>query len=64
METDMQRIQLDPVMVEEVLDEFRSYLDRQVLTGLNRSLLMLYITAFQDSLTAQEEDPRQLRLFD
>jgi hypothetical protein len=60
----MQRIQLDPVMVEEVLDEFRSYLDRQVLTGLNRSLLMLYITAFQDSLTAQEEDPRQLRLFD
>lgn len=60
----MQRIQLDPVTVEEVLDEFRSYLDRQVLTGLNRSLLMLYITAFQASLTAQEEDPRQLRLFD
>ena len=60
----MQRIQLDPVMVTEVLDEFRSYLDRQVLTGLNRSLLMMYITAFQDSLTAQEEDPRQLRLFD
>jgi hypothetical protein len=51
-------------MATEVLDEFRSYLDRQVLTGLNRSLLMLYITAFQASLTAQEEDPRQLRLFD
>jgi hypothetical protein len=60
----MQRVQLDPVMVTEVLEEFRSYLDRQVLTGLNRSLLMLYITAFQASLTAQEEDPRQLRLFD
>jgi hypothetical protein len=51
-------------MVEEVLDGFRSYLDRQVLTGLNRSLLLMYIAAFQDSLTAQEEDPRQLRLFD
>jgi len=60
----MQRMQLDPVMVEEVLDGFRSYLDRQVLTGLNRSLLLMYIAAFQDSLTAQEEDPRQLRLFD
>ena len=60
----MQRVQLDPVMVTEVLEEFRSYLDRQVLTGLNRSLLMLYITAFQASLTAQEEDPRQMRLFD
>ena len=60
----MQRIQLDPVMVEEVLDEFRAYLDKQVLTGLNRSLLLMYIAAFQDSLKPQEEDPRQMRLFD
>lgn len=61
----MQRIQLDPVMVTEVLDAFRSYLDRQVLTGLNRSLLMMYITAFQNYLmSAQEADPRQLSLFD
>ena len=60
----MQRIQLDPVMVEEVFDEFRSYLDKQGCTKINRAYLMLYITAFQASLTAQEEDPRQLRLFD
>ena len=51
-------------MVEEVFDEFRSYLDKQGCTKINRAYLMLYITAFQASLTAQEEDPRQLRLFD
>jgi len=65
----MQRVQLDPVMVTEVLDEFREYLDRQKprnsgVSDLNT--LYCYIDGFEHELrkSQQEEDPRQLRLFD
>lgn len=69
METDMQRVRSEAMTPLETLGEFRKYLDRQQprnssVSDLNN--LYGYLDGFEYELlkSQQEEDPRQMRLFD